>query len=121
MQLVLIAIGGAAGALMRYGVGRAAQVGGMTFPTGTLVVNLSGAFVLGFLASFLLERTTMPPELRVALTVGVLGAYTTFSTFSLETVNLLNEGDWGLALLNVTVSVVGGVLLAWAGQALARV
>jgi fluoride exporter len=117
---VLIAIGGAAGALMRYGVGRAAQFGGVAFPTGTLVVNLSGAFILGFLATFLVERTTMPVELRVAITVGVIGAYTTFSTFTVETLNLMNDGEWAFALLNITVSVIGGVLLAWLGQTLAR-
>lgn len=120
MQLIMIALGGASGALLRYAVGRAAQFGGISFPTGTLVVNLTGAFALGFLATFLLERTTVSPELRVGLTIGVLGAYTTFSTFSLETLNLLNDGEWALALANVLVSVTGGVFLAWAGQAVAR-
>ncbi|MBM3140655.1 MAG: fluoride efflux transporter CrcB [Chloroflexi bacterium] len=120
MQLLLIAIGGAAGALMRYGIGLAAQAGGVSFPTGTLAVNLTGAFALGFIATFLVERTTVSPELRIALTIGVLGAYTTFSTFSLETLNLLSDGEWSLALLNIIASVTGSVLLAWAGQSLAR-
>lgn len=120
MTLLLIALGGAGGALLRYGVGRVAQLGGISFPTGTLVVNLTGAFALGFLATFLLERTTVPPELRLGLTIGVLGAYTTFSTFSLETLTLLNDGEWAFALLNVAASVTGSVLLAWAGQSLAR-
>lgn len=116
----MIALGGAGGALLRYGIGRAAQLGGVSFPSGTLVVNLTGAFALGFIATFLLERTTVSPELRLGLTVGVLGAYTTFSTFSIETLNLLNDGEWAFALLNVVLSVTGGVLLAWAGQSLAR-
>jgi len=120
VQLLLIAIGGAAGALMRYGIGLAAQAGGVSFPTGTLAVNLTGAFALGFIATFLVERTTVSPELRIALTIGVLGAYTTFSTFSLETLNLLSDGEWSLALLNIIASVTGSVLLAWAGQSLAR-
>lgn len=120
VTLVMIALGGAGGALLRYGIGRAAQLGGVSFPTGTLVVNLTGAFALGFLATFLLERTTVSPELRLGLTIGVLGAYTTFSTFSMETLELLNDGEWAFAILNVLVSVTGSVLLAWAGQSLAR-
>lgn len=121
MQLVLIAIAGALGALARYGVGRIAQpLGGAVFPASTLVVNLTGAFLLGFLATFLLERTTVSSELRAALTIGFLGAYTTFSTFSLETLALLEDGEWAYALANVGVSVVAGILCVWAGQQLAR-
>ena len=121
MDVVLIGLGGGLGAMMRYGVARLAQpLGGASFPAGTLVVNLSGAFVLGFLATYLVERTSMPAEWRLGLTVGVLGGYTTFSTFSLETLNLLSEDEWALALANVTVSVIACVFLAWAGQTVAR-
>jgi CrcB protein len=121
VQLLLIAAGGALGAVARYGVGQLAQpLGGASFPAGTLIVNLTGAFLLGFLGTYLVERTTVSPEMRIALTVGVLGAYTTFSTFSVETLALLNDGEWHYALLNVGVSVAAGISLAWFGQQLAR-
>lgn len=121
MQLLLIALGGAFGAVARYGVTRAVQpLGRDAFPAGTLAVNLTGAFALGFLVTFLVQRTGIPGELRLALTAGVLGAYTTFSTFSLETLALLEDGGWLRAAAYVGANVVGGVLLAWAGQGLAR-
>jgi CrcB protein len=121
VDIVLIGLGGGLGAMLRYGVARLAQpLGGASFPAGTLVVNLSGAFVLGFLATYLVERTSMPVEWRLGVTVGVLGGYTTFSTFSLETLNLLSDDQWLLACVNAAVSVVACVFLAWAGQTVAR-
>jgi fluoride exporter len=121
VQLILIAAGGAVGALARYGVSRLAQpLGGISFPAGTLVVNLTGAFLLGLVATYLVERTGVPAEWRIAATIGVIGSYTTYSTFSLETLVLLEEGQWWLAMFNVAGSVVGCIALAWAGQSLAR-
>lgn len=122
MEVLLVALGGAAGAVFRYGIAKAAQplIGG-AFPFGIFVVNLSGAFLLGLVFTYLLERTTVSDELRLALTVGVLGAYTTFSTFSLDTIHLVQNGNWGLALLNITASVTGALAAAYAGQQLARI
>lgn len=121
MHIVLIALGGAVGAVLRYGVTRAFQpLGRETFPVGTLVANLTGALALGFFVTFLVQKTGVPPAARLGLTAGVLGAYTTFSTFSLETLALLEDGAWQRAALYVTLSVGGGVALAWAGQSLAR-
>ena len=90
--------------------------GGGTFPVGTLFVNVSGAFAAGLLATFLLERSSVPAEVRTGLLVGVLGGYTTFSTFSLETLTLAHEGEW----LYVVASVAGALLAVWLGQTLAR-
>ena len=118
MQLALIAVAGAAGALLRYGVGRAVQP--ETFPAATLTVNVTGSFAIGFLATFLAERTGMPAELRTALLVGLLGSYTTFSTFSLETLRLAQDGEWTYATLNVVLSVTGALAAVWVGQTLAR-
>ena len=121
MQLVWLAVAGAAGTLLRYAVSRAAQpLGGTTFPAGTLLVNVSGAFVLGFLATFLLGRTAVSAEARTAITIGLLGAYTTFSTFSMETLELMNGGHWAYATVNVLLSVTAALFAMWAGQSLAR-
>ncbi len=122
MEVLLVAVGGAAGAVARYGVAKGVQ--GWTsgsFPLGIFVVNLSGAFLLGFVFTYLLERSSASSEVRTMLTVGVLGAYTTFSTFSLDTLHLMQNDHWGLAVLNIVASVVGALLAVWAGQQLARV
>lgn len=122
MEVVLIAVGGAVGAVARYGVAKAAQpLASGNFPVGILIVNLTGAFLLGFVFTYLLERSSISNELRTAVTVGVLGAYTTFSTFSLDTLHLIQANDWTLAVLNVVVSVAGALLAVWAGQQLARI
>jgi CrcB protein len=122
MEVVLVAVGGAVGAVARYGVAKAAQpLTTGSFPLGILLVNLTGAFLLGFVFTYLLERSSISNELRTAVTVGVLGAYTTFSTFSLDTLHLIQANDWTLAILNVAVSVGGALLAVWAGQQLARV
>ena len=122
MQLLLIAAAGAVGAVLRYGVGKAAQpLGGDTFPAGTLIVNLTGCFLLGLLATYFLERTSLSSEVRTMVTVGFLGAYTTFSTFEYETLELFNDGQWHYALLNIGVSVGAGLLAVWVGQTLARI
>ena len=122
MEVLLVAVGGAAGALARYGVAKGVQswTSG-SFPIGILVVNLSGAFLLGLVFTYLLERSSVSNEVRTMVTVGVLGSYTTFSTFSLDTLHLIQNDNWSLAVLNVAASVAGALLAVWAGQQLARV
>ena len=116
MRNVWIAVAGSAGALSRYHVeGAVSRFTRGAFPWGTLVVNLSGCFLLGLLFTVLTERFLPHPDLRTALTIGFLGAYTTFSTFAFETVRLAEDGARGLAILNVVVSVVAGVTAAWLG------
>jgi CrcB protein len=113
---IWIAIAGSAGAVSRYQFeGLISRHARGAFPWGTLVVNLSGCFLLGLLFTVLTERFLPHPDLRVALTIGFLGAYTTFSTFAFETVRLAEDGARGIALLNVVVSVAGGVAAAWFG------
>ena len=111
MRVLLIAIAGAAGAVARYGVGSA--IGARTFPWGTLSINVAGSFLLGLLLEVGPGR--MSDDLRVALGVGFLGAFTTFSTFGYETVALLRDGRPAPAVAYVLVSVVGGVAAAAAG------
>lgn len=121
MQALAIALGGAAGALMRYWVSTAVYAWlGRGFPWGTLAVNVAGSLAMGVLYILLLERLTTGPEIRALLLVGLLGAFTTFSTFSIETFNLIEQAEVGKALLNVGVSVVACVLAAWAGVILGR-
>ena len=119
-QMIYIAVGGALGALTRFGISKFANqftVG--NFPWGTLVVNFIGLFVIGFLFE-LFERTVVPSEIRSFLTIGFLGALTTFSTYGIETLNLLRGGEYGLGLMNIVLSNVAGIGLTVVGIVVAR-
>ncbi|MEK6253557.1 MAG: fluoride efflux transporter CrcB [Gemmatimonadales bacterium] len=119
MTLAYVALGGALGALARYGIsGWVYDRMGENFPWGTLVVNLVGCLALGLVIRWL-QVSAVAPELRPFLTIGVLGAFTTFSTFSYETVALLQEGQWLRAGLYMGGSVVLGLIAMVAGMALA--
>jgi CrcB protein len=119
--ILAIAAGGAAGALLRYWVaGGVYAVFGREFPYGTLVVNASGSFLMGLLVIWLVERTGAAPEWRAALLVGLLGAFTTFSTFSLETLNLIEHGALLKAMANVVLSVGICLVCVWLGALLGR-
>lgn len=120
MSLVLIAIGGALGALARYGLSGWVQARVGLFPWGTLVVNVLGSFLLGFAIRYL-ESTVVPPEWRQAIAIGLLGAFTTFSTFSYEAVALVQGGDWGRAAAYVVGSVALAVVALLAGLGVADV
>jgi fluoride exporter len=120
LDLLLVTLGGALGSLARYGVGLGvAQLFGSTFPLGTVLINISGSFVLGVLVS-LSGSMAISSGTRLFLATGFCGAYTTFSTFSVETLNLMEKGSYGLALVYLLGNLVGGVLAAWAGFVLAR-
>ena len=116
-----VAFGSAVGGATRYWLAAYVQrTTGATFPLGTLLINVSGSFVLGLLLRFALDTPTVSPELRLALTTGFCGGYTTFSTFSYETVALIEAGDWRRAALYVSLSVVASLVATFAGVALAR-
>ncbi|HKQ98102.1 MAG TPA: fluoride efflux transporter CrcB [Candidatus Polarisedimenticolia bacterium] len=120
MNLILVGLGGAFGAVARYLLSGFVQArAGGSFPWGTLVVNVSGCFVMGLLAGLGEARGLMTPQMRALLVVGVLGGYTTFSAFGNETVGLAIERDLPGATMNVVLSVVLGVAAVWAGRALA--
>jgi len=121
-QLAAIAIGGAAGAVMRWLVASGIQrmVGG-AFPWGTFAVNALGSFLLGFLFVWLIERSTAGELVRLAITVGFMGAFTTFSTYSLESVRLLQEGAFSIAFGNIFGQVLLCLLLTWLGIQIARI
>jgi CrcB protein len=121
IQLIAIASGGAAGALFRYWVSNGVySLLGRGFPYGTLAVNVLGSLVMGFLYVLLLERTTVSPEWRGALLIGFLGAFTTFSTFSIETLNLLEQAELIKAGLNILLSVVACIFACWFGLVVGR-
>jgi len=120
-QLLAVAAGGAAGAVLRWLMAGAVQrFSGGAFPWGTFAVNALGSFLLGFLFVWLIERSTASELVRLALTVGLLGAFTTFSTYSLESIRLLQEGALGMAAANVMGQVVVCLVLTWLGIQLAR-
>ncbi len=109
------------GAVMRWSVAAAVQrLAGGAFPWGTFAVNALGSLLLGFLFVWLIERSAAGEWLRLALTVGFLGAFTTFSTYSLESVRLIQEGALALALANVLGQVIVCLSLTWLGVQLAR-
>ncbi|OSM04371.1 fluoride efflux transporter CrcB [Magnetofaba australis] len=120
-QLVWVAVGGAVGAVARYGVSNGVYGWlGRGFPWGTLAVNFFGSFLMGLLFVLMVERTALPLELRSTILVGGLGAFTTFSTFSIETLQLIEKGAWSLAALNMFASVSVCIAAVWAGVWMAR-
>ncbi len=120
-NILYIAAGGATGAVLRYLVSSGLHaVLGRGFPYGTLAVNTTGSFAMGVLFVLLIERMDAGIELRAGLMIGLLGAFTTFSTFSIETLNLIEAGEQLKAGLNVLLSVTLCIVFAWMGMILGR-
>ena len=122
-KVLWISIGAVLGANLRYWVGDwAAQRFGSSFPYGTLLINLSGSFLLGLIVSMSMENFIIDPRLRLLLTIGFLGSYTTFSTYAYESIALISQGQWGLGLFNLLGSSLLGALFAvlgiWLGKIL---
>jgi CrcB protein len=121
VPLVLVALGGAGGAVLRYLVdGWIAQRAAGAFPWGTLSVNISGSLVLGLLFALAVERGVLPAGIRAPVMVGFIGAYTTFSTLMLESWRLIEDGATGLALANVVGSSVLGLAAVFIGLTIGR-
>ncbi|MFL5675645.1 MAG: fluoride efflux transporter CrcB [Chloroflexota bacterium] len=121
MALVLIGLGGFAGAISRYLVdGVVTDRTAGAFPWGTLAVNLSGSFLLGLLFALTAERAILPADIRGPVMIGFIGAYTTFSTFMLESWLLMESGSYAPAIANLIGSVLLGLVAVVAGLALGR-
>lgn len=120
-MLWYVAMGSAVGGVCRYLMGGLVhRLLDTTFPVGTLVINVTGSFLIGLILRYGVETATLTPELRALLTFGFCGGYTTFSAFSYETLALLEDGEWTRAALYVTASVVLSLVGTFLGFALAR-
>ena len=121
-QLIAIALGGGCGAVVRFLISSGLyQWLGRGLPYGTLVVNVIGSFLIGLLTeALILQRLSFSLEYRAAILVGFIGAFTTFSTFSLETIYLIEEGSLAKAALNIVVSVFGCLFAVWIGLLFGR-
>ncbi len=118
---ILVFVGGDIGAVFRYVLsGWVYRVVGTDFPYGTLAVNVIGCFVIGLFLSMAEDRFLISPSFRIFFAVGVIGGFTTFSTFSFETVGLLRDGAIAIGLLNVVVSIVVGLAATWVGTLAGR-
>jgi len=121
LRILLIALFGAIGTLARYALQGIVQIRmASTFPYGTLVINLTGCFLLGLIGQLTLNRVLVPPEWRMAIAVGFFGGYTTFSSFGWETAKMFEAGEWLRGSTYVLASVVFGLLLSVAGIRLAN-
>jgi CrcB protein len=121
MRYLLVLAGGGTGALARYVAASAIMTRfGGRFPLGTLAINVTGSFLIGFLMTVLTERYQLDPQWRLLLVVGFLGGYTTFSSFEWETFTAVRDGALWAGMLNVVASVVLGYAAVWLGVMLAR-
>ena len=121
LRLFLIALFGAIGTLARYGLQGLVQIRmGTVFPYSTLLINLSGCLLLGFIGQLTLNRMLVSSDMRIAIAVGFFGGYTTFSSFGWETAKMLEDGEWLRATTYVSASVIAGLLLSVAGIRLAN-
>ena len=119
--VLLIGVGGFVGAITRYVVDlRVSTASGGAFPWGTLVVNASGSFLVGIVFALIVERAALPADLRGPLMIGFLGAYTTFSTLTLESWRMIEDGAWLLAAANLGGSLLIGLVAVIAGIAIGR-
>ncbi|KAB2879326.1 fluoride efflux transporter CrcB [bacterium] len=122
MKYILIGIGGAIGAISRYALqGIVYQFAGTGFPYGTLAVNIIGCFLIGLFMELTENRYFVDPQLRIFITVGILGGFTTFSTFGYETFSLLRDGEFMRASYNIISSVLIGLTAVWLGFITARI
>jgi len=121
LQLLAIAGGGALGAVFRFGVSNGVyRILGRDFPYGTLAVNVIGSLLMGVLFTLFVERMAISAEWRSAILIGFLGAFTTFSTFSFETISLIQSGALLRAMLNIVISVILCLSATWLGLGIGR-
>ncbi|MQG18239.1 MAG: fluoride efflux transporter CrcB [SAR202 cluster bacterium] len=120
MNIIIIAIGGAIGSLSRYGLNKLflEDSGGNTF--ATFIANSTGSFILGFLVAYISTKPEWPPEIKLFLSIGILASYTTFSTFTVSSIYLIENGELIKALINISGSILVGLVAAYIGIILGR-
>jgi fluoride exporter len=117
VRIIFLVVFGATGTLARYGLDGWIQYRvGSAFPVGTLTINLLGCLFLGVIGQFGLNHITVTPDLRIGLTIGLMGGFTTFSTFGWDAVRMLEEGEWSKASIYVGASVLGGLIAMMLGM-----
>ncbi|WP_296857436.1 fluoride efflux transporter CrcB [Treponema sp.] len=116
LNCLVVALGGGIGACLRYLIGLIPLKEPFAFPVKTLMINLLGCFVIGLIAALAVKNSTLSPKTVLFIKTGLCGGFTTFSTFALETENLIKTGHIGVAVIYVALSVLVGVGLAFAGQ-----
>jgi len=117
LKYAMVGIGGCLGSILRFWLG--SYIGGKLgtrFPYGTLVINVSGSFLLGIVFALLTARASWSPNWRYLLLIGFIGGYTTFSSFEFETLRMIQDGQTGLGLLYVATSVAIGFVAVWGGM-----
>ena len=120
-EAIFIGLGGALGALSRYGIGTLAKsISSSPLPIGTFVANMIGCFTIGLIAALASESSYIPKELQAPLTIGFLGGLTTFSSFSYETIRLLETQDWRYGLVNVLGNILVGLGMTMTGILIAK-
>ncbi len=121
MRILLVALGGAIGSVARYGLsGFVHRYMGPSFPYGTFAVNALGCLAFGFVAGLFEEKAVIGPMARTFLLIGVLGGFTTFSSYTFETFGLLRDAEFARALVNAAGQVIVGVVALWIGYVVAR-
>ena len=121
-RTILIGFAGLLGTLLRYWLsGFVARQYGETFPWGTMAVNMIGCLLTGAVFNLMEERFLVNPTLRTVILIGLMGGFTTFSSYGLQTFTLVRDGEFGLATLNITISNALGLLMVWVGYALVKI
>ena len=122
MRIIFLLFFGGAGTLARYGLDGWIQYRtGPAFPYGILTINLLGCFLLGAIGQYGLNHISISPDLRIGLTTGLMGGFTTFSTFGWDSVRMLEQGEWDRAFIYIVASVVGGLVAMILGMRLGNV
>lgn len=120
LKYLILGLGGAIGTMLRYFVGGLDyKLSNGVFPSSTLVVNVTGSLLIGIFWG-IMDRFTIPPTIRIFISIGLLGGYTTFSTFSLENFNLLRDGEYQIAIINILLSVILSIVAVFVGYIISK-
>jgi CrcB protein len=120
MGYIYIGVAGSVGAILRFSIGVWLQPSSTIFPYSTLLINLLGCLALAWFAAVSTSLAAISAELKTAISTGLIGSFTTFSTFSVETMGLLQQQLWLFALIYIMVSLMGGIFFAWLGERLGQ-